>query len=599
MIVPMKKLTILCLEDDTDATLETLRELGVLHLLPVTPPEGTEFARARQRLRNARSLQVSMEAYRKKAGKEKTSPPPSDIADEERIMEILDEGLRERKTLADRLDSLRKQAETMSPFGAFEPAAVRQLSDKGIIIRLFQVGGKKPVVPPENTQVFVIQQNARGQHIAIVGREPFDFDGVELPLPESSLDKILADAEKTEAALQAVDERLTGLSLRQDLVRACMEDLEDEVRYTEARAGAGAGARVAYVQGFCPVDGVDGVRKAASEHGWGSVTADPADDDPVPTLIRNPAWVRPIKSLFALLDIFPGYREVETRSAFMLFFTIFFAILVGDAGYGLLFLLLLPLLRAKFKSAPPEPFRLMTILSVCTVAWGAITGNWFGIEPLPAFLRGFEIPWMKDEKNLMVFSFLAGVIHLSVAQAWKALQMINSTRALGQAGWIAVTWFMYFLARFLILGEALPGWAVGLLVTGVILVALFMTPLKHLKKEWADHVMLPFDVIGNFSDLVSYVRLFAVGSAGLAVAVAINELAVGEGITSVGGGVKAALILVVGHVFNIVLCMMSVLVHGVRLNTLEFSRHVGLEWSGFKYEPFARCSTKGSASGRQ
>jgi len=599
MIVKMKKLTILCLEDDKDATLERLRELGAVHLLPVTPPEGTDFALARQRLRKARSLQITMETYRKKAGKGKTSPASAETADEERIMELLEEGMQERKALADRLDSLRKQAAAVSPFGRFDPAAIKQLSGKGIIVRLFQVGGKKPVVPPENMQAFVIRKTSRAQHIAIVGREPFEFDGVELPLPETALDEILAEAEKTETALQAVDDRLTGLSLRQDLIGARMDEIEDNVRYTEAHAGAGAGASVAYVQGFCPVDRVDAVKGAASEHGWGIVTADPSDDDPVPTLIRNPAWVRPIKSLFALLDIFPGYREVETRSAFMLFFTIFFAILVGDAGYGLLFLILLPLLRSKFKDAPPEPFRLMTILSLCTVLWGAITGNWFGIEPLPAFLRGFEIHWMKDEKNLMVFSFLAGVIHLSVAQAWKALQMINSTRALGQVGWICVTWFMYFLARFLILGVALPGWSVGLLATGIVLVALFMTPLRLLKKEWADHVMLPFDVIGNFSDLVSYVRLFAVGSAGLAVAVAINELAVGDGITSIGGGVKAALILVVGHIFNIVLCLMSVLVHGVRLNTLEFSRHVGLEWSGFKYEPFTRCSTKGSVPRRQ
>lgn len=98
--------------------------------------------------------------------------------------------------------------------------------------------------------------------------------------------------------------------------------------------------------------------------------------------------------------------------------------------------------------------------------------------------------------------------------------------------------------------------------------------------------MLPFDVIGNFADLVSYVRLFAVGSAGLAVAIAFNELAIGPGIDGVGDAIKASIVLFLGHSLNIVLCLMSILVHGVRLNTLEFSRHVGLEWAGFHYEPF-------------
>ncbi len=120
------------------------------------------------------------------------------------------------------------------------------------------------------------------------------------------------------------------------------------------------------------------------------------------------------------------------------------------------------------------------------------------------------------------------------------------------------------------------------------LVIVFMTPFKRLKTEWAGHVMLPFDVIGNFVDVVSYVRLFAVGSASLAVSVAFNEIAIGKGISSVVSGLIAALILFAGHALNIILCIIGVLVHGVRLNTLEFSGHIGLEWSGFKYDPFAR-----------
>jgi V/A-type H+-transporting ATPase subunit I len=89
-------------------------------------------------------------------------------------------------------------------------------------------------------------------------------------------------------------------------------------------------------------------------------------------------------------------------------------------------------------------------------------------------------------------------------------------------------------------------------------------------------------------DVVSYVRLFAVGSASLAVAVAFNQMAIGNGINSILSGVIAALILFMGHALNILLCAMGVLVHGVRLNTLEFSGHVGMQWAGFKYNPFAR-----------
>ncbi len=84
-------------------------------------------------------------------------------------------------------------------------------------------------------------------------------------------------------------------------------------------------------------------------------------------------------------------------------------------------------------------------------------------------------------------------------------------------------------------------------------------------------------VVGVFSDIVSYIRLFAVGTATVTVASTFNEMA---------AGALAPLILVAGHSLNIALSLMSVMVHGVRLNMLEFSQHLGQQWSGVPYEPF-------------
>jgi len=97
---------------------------------------------------------------------------------------------------------------------------------------------------------------------------------------------------------------------------------------------------------------------------------------------------------------------------------------------------------------------------------------------------------------------------------------------------------------------------------------------------------LPLEVISGFSDVVSYLRLFAVGYATVVVASSFNSMATGEGISSIVAGFGAAIILLLGHALNIILAMMSVLVHGVRLNMLEFSGHVGVQWSGKAYEPF-------------
>jgi V/A-type H+-transporting ATPase subunit I len=583
MIVEMKKLTLLCLEDDTSTTLDALRDLGVLHMTPVKPPDDLDIRQNAADTQEARSIQLALRTYRKRAATAAASPA---AVDPSTLLATARDLLGRKQKVVDRIEALRRERTAVEPYGDFDPSAVTRLREKGVTVRLYHTTTRKPIEVPEGTCVQVLRADTRGQYLAVIGRGDFDVEATELPIPERSLSEVSAELAELAETLNRIEDELAALSREDAALQVIIAELEDRAAYIRARDGMGTARPVAYLQGFCPVDRVSLLETTARTHGWGLIVDDPADDDHVPTLIRNPAWVRPINCVFEMLDILPGYSEVDIRSVFLIFFTLFFAILVGDAGYGLIFLALAIAARLKLRHMPREPFRLIILLSVATIVWGMITGNYFGVLHLPAPLRNFEIPWMKDEHNLMAFSFLVGAIHLTVARAWSAVQKINSTRAIAELGWICLTWFMYFLAGHLILGNSLPGWATPLFAVGLALLVLFMTPVRRLKKEWADHIMLPFDVIGNFADLVSYVRLFAVGSAGLAVAIAFNELAIGPGIESVGGAIKASIVLFLGHALNIVLCLMSILVHGVRLNTLEFSRHIGLEWAGFRYEPF-------------
>jgi len=180
-----------------------------------------------------------------------------------------------------------------------------------------------------------------------------------------------------------------------------------------------------------------------------------------------------------------------------------------------------------------------------------------------------------------------GCIHLTVAHAWNAVRMINSTRAIAQFGWVAMTWTMFFVAKFLFTGNPFPLWFMPVSVCGLLAILVFMTPLRNLKQEWINHAMLPLSLMSTFGDVLSYLRLFALGIATLEVANAFNTMAAKMGAGGIMAGLAAAFILFVGHTLNIVLSALSVLVHGIRLNALEFSMHLGLEWSGFPYNPFA------------
>ncbi len=341
------------------------------------------------------------------------------------------------------------------------------------------------------------------------------------------------------------------------------------------------------MRGYCPEPELPRVEAAAKEHGWGTLVEDIDDPGEVPTAIRLPAWVRPIQALFSFTGVLPGYDQIDVSLPFLLFFTLFFAMIVGDAGYGLIFLALTEFGRWRMPKGPRTMFSLLRVLSIATIVWGVLTGTYFGIALLPHPLKAVQVSWLEDPNHMILLSFLLGAIHLSVAHGWNVVRLFPSRRALAQAGWICTTWTMFFLAREMVLGGAFPHVMVYVLAAGIVLIAAFMTPPRLLKSEWFNHVMLPLSLVSNFVDLVSYVRLFAVGAATVAIAQAFNQMAVGSGVQSVVAGLIAALVLFLGHTLNILLATMGVLVHGVRLNMLEFASHLGMEWTGRPYRPFA------------
>ncbi len=598
MIVKMNKILLLCQAERRAAALKALRALGVLHLVPVreAKSEDTDQARneARACERAIRVLEQQAALDASSYGSDKSDKSDrSDLSDKPpktpkamiRETLALDD---ERKTLEDRRAALAQEWRPWEDLGDFDPQAVRALAERGVTLRLYRSREPQPPAAPDGFHLFPLVWGPKGGAYALVGDGEAETppESEPLPLPTRSLSETRQEAEEIGRRLDEIGERLRALAAQRTALDAALPQFRDAARFAEAQAGMDAQGPLAWLRGYCPADQADAIRRAAAKEGWGLLIEEPDENDAPPTQIRHPFWVKPIQSVLDMIGILPGYREVDISAVFLLFFSVFFAMIVGDAGYGMIFLALSFFARKKMTAAPKEPFRLLYILSASTIVWGLMTGNIFGIRAFPALLQPLRIGWLSNIENIMLLCFLLGAIHLTIAHGWNVLRMIKTPQALAHAGWIAITWVMFFAARTMILNQEFPAFVYALLGVGLLAVILFMTPPKLLKTEWTSHVMLPLTVIGNFVDVVSYVRLFAVGSASLAVAQAFNDMAVG-GEMSVLRGLGAALILFAGHALNIVLCGLGVLVHGVRLNTLEFSGHIGMQWTGEPYRPFA------------
>jgi V/A-type H+/Na+-transporting ATPase subunit I len=208
---------------------------------------------------------------------------------------------------------------------------------------------------------------------------------------------------------------------------------------------------------------------------------------------------------------------------------------------------------------------------------------------------------LRGQDVIMLLCFIIAIVHLTIAQVWNFLQALaqRSLRAVGQVGWMLINFGLFYLvldmvARFN-LDEALgAGGLVGsasliFIFVGLGLVVLFGSQEGgFFKGILAGLGGIPYTVLGSigaFGDIISYVRLFAMGLAGAEIAKSFNNMA--RDLLSGNTFILGVLILLIGHIFNFVLCSLGVLVHGIRLKMLEFSGRLGIQWSGHEYNPFS------------
>jgi V/A-type H+-transporting ATPase subunit I len=284
-----------------------------------------------------------------------------------------------------------------------------------------------------------------------------------------------------------------------------------------------------------------------------------------------------------MLGTVAGYREFDVSVPFMLALPIFAAMLIGDGGYGAV--LFFGLLLGYKKLSPilgREFTKLMIIVGAVALVWGFLCGNFFGkVLYKPPILVD-----MSDKSRflLMEISFTMGAIHLSVAQLLQAFKFFPDLRFLGKIGWAIFIWGMFGVVRMFVLSASIA-WSTPwpyFLIVGASLAILFNSPSKNIFKMLLLGVAnFPLSMLGTFSDIISYVRLMAVGLASGVLAASFNDLALNS-----GSWLIAAPTLIFGHSLNLGLAMIAFFAHGVRLNMLEFSNNLGMQWIGYSYKPF-------------
>lgn len=593
MIVPMKRLVLLVAKDGTEEALRRLRRLGAVHVKPVQEPGSAEInglADESSRLEKALAL------LGPEAGRPEGSRAAASAEDGRTAVDALLALEARREECRSRLREAGEKRARLREWGDPSWSGLEFLDRAGLKIRLYAADAGILKRLPEHGQAFVVGREKGRIRLAWLTRgQEAGLDLKEEAVPRVEPADLEAEIASQRDVLAGLEREAKALAGRRDAVLAYGRKVRRSLEMARVRAGLGREEAVSYLEGYCPAGRADEIKALAESESWGYLASDPDDPAEVPTLIRNPGWIQAIQPLLKFMGTLPGYAEADVSPWFLGFLSLFFALLIGDAGYGLLFLGAALWARRKAKpGTSPDFFRMMILFSGTTIVWGALTGVYFGtaaIARLPV-LRSLVVPRLDGfvEANsafMMYLCFIIGLAHLTLAHLLNVLRLWPSPRFLGQVGWMAIVWAIFFLVGNLVSGKTLPGLFGPLLIGGILLALVFSNFQKRvLKGVLTTLVDLPLSVIGTFSDLMSYLRLFAVGFASLTVAGSFNAMAGGSGIHSVGQAVLAAVVLLFGHSLNLVLGGMSVLVHGVRLNMLEFSNHLGQQWTGLRYEPF-------------
>jgi V/A-type H+-transporting ATPase subunit I len=581
----MRKATILVETGDAEETVSSLRRLGVLHVEHQNPPEGRDVAALGEKVALVSS---ACEVLNRLMVPPQHPPPQKEIGGDWMAAAhyIIALGTRQEE-LESSSRNILSQISEWERWGEVDLNQIQHLGSHGIYLKLYQVPVKEIRSFPDDVVVKTIFTAGDMAHCVAISRRQFECAFKEILPPKQSLSLLKKRlAENYKGIEMMKGEMIKSACFYEDL-SGIKKKLEKEIEFQQVVSGMGKEGAISYVTGYIPFDRVGHLIAEARSRKWGIMITEPSADDNVPTLLRNPAWVGMIKPVLGLLGLTPGYRELDVSTLFLVFFSIFFGILIGDAGYGLVYILLTFVLQRMVMrdAAMKTTVSLFYLLGSCAVVWGVLTGTFFGQGWLQSMGYVPPVPQLNDPGFMQSFCFFLGALHLSIAHSWQAYLKFPSLKALADVGWICVLWTAFFLARTLILGVAFPAWVIWLFATGIVLVILFTNPQANVLRGIGGGLgTVALSLMNNFTDVISYIRLFAVGLATLAIAETTNTLAsgLGDGIVALAAGIAMVFI---GHGLNIILGPMSVLVHGVRLNVLEFSGHANVTWSGMAFEP--------------
>ncbi len=600
MIVPMKKYAFLVYHKDYLGFLSELQELGVLHVIEKKSGEIEDVA-LREKFSQIQQFNQLISFLQKRQIEPSGEPYKSDGF---KTFEEIRNLQSDKEHLIQQQASLKKEYSLLEPWGDFSWATIDKLKKAGINARFLSSPARKFSETWQNTLFVEAIAEIKGQTYFVLFEkidEKIEIDAEEMTLPRRKLSEVLRQINEINEKLDKTETLLDNYAAN------CIETLKEtknklagELSFDKVvlNTQKEAEEKLMILEGWVPKDKAEVLVAYLEKKSVYYSIYEPSKEDSIPIKLKNNWFSRlfePIGELYSL----PQYTELDLTPFFAPFFMLFFGFCLGDLGYGLLILLAAFYFKPKVKPKVRAIITLGQFLGISTILMGLVSGTFFGINLIETdFLFFPSLRFMMlDSDELMTLALIIGGVQIIFGICIKAARIIifeGFRASLATLGWIVVIAgcaAVYFLADFeYIAKESTKNLYLIICTVGGIPILLLNSPGKNVFLNfgiglWDTYGMLS----GLMGDLLSYIRLFALGISSAVLGLVFNQIAVGlSGDIPVVSHIIMILILLFGHTLNLGLSALGSFVHPMRLTFVEFYKNSGFSGGGLKYKPFSK-----------
>lgn len=508
----------------------------------------------------------------------------------------------EEEQLQQRIATVNKEIAHLEPWGDYSGETIAKLLKAGLGISFFICSARKYDPQWEHKyNIGVVNTISPNIYFIVVkdsATQQIDIDAEEIRLPERPLSAAIQHRDNLQSRADAIQNELDQLAHKGiELLQAARQQLFAQIEFDKVllNTRSESGDKVMLLEGFIPLTEEALIVRFCEEHNIVTVNDLPSKDEKVPVLLKNNRFARlfePIGKLFSL----PAYTELDLTPFFAPFFMMFFGFCLGDAGYGLLIAIAATIYKPRAKVSWIPYLSLAQWLGLATVIFGIISGTFFGINlieaqiPLLDPIRGYFF----DSEQMFYLALIIGGIQIVFGMVIKVMNIVKQhgfAYALSTIGWLILIIGMLvrqalIQSNTLVAGESVVKSAI--LGLSGILILLLNDPSVSIftrigKGVWDVYGMLT----GIFGDLLSYIRLFALGISSAILGLVINNIGLDMLAIPVVGPVFFVLFLTVGHIGNILISSLGSFVHPMRLTFVEFYKNAGFMGGGKAYRPFS------------